>query len=48
MARTPKTPITSDWNYEVEKVKTYGPEGDWTGGYYTRRVDRQGLHGGYL
>ena len=48
MARTPKTPITSDWNYEVEKVKTYGPEGDWTGGYTTRRVDRQGHHGGVL
>ena len=48
MARTAKTPITSDWNYEVEKVKTYGPEGDWTGGYSTRRVDRQGINKGYL
>ena len=39
MARTAKTPITSDWNYEVEKVKCFTPEGHWTGDYMTRRVD---------
>ena len=48
MARTSKTPITSDWNYEVEKVKCMTPEGHFTGDYMTRRVDGQGPNRGVL
>ena len=48
MARTLTTPITTDWDYQVEKVKCYDPEGDWTGDWMTRRVDRKGPKKGTL
>ena len=48
MARTAVHAITSDWDYQVEKVKCFDPEGQWTGDYMTRRVDRQGPKNGTL
>ena len=39
MARTSKHAISSDYNYEVEKVPVFTPEGKTTGSFMTRRVD---------
>lgn len=42
MARQPIA-ITSDWDYEVEKVPVFTPEGKNTGSFMTRRVDNQAI-----
>lgn len=39
MARTATHAITSDWDYDVEKVPVFTPEGKDTGSFMTRRVD---------
>ena len=39
MARTSTHAITSDYNYNVEKVPVFTPEGKATGSFMTRRVD---------
>ena len=39
MARTSTHPITSDWDYDVEKVPVFTPEGKNTGSFMTRRID---------
>jgi len=31
--------VTSDWNYDVEKVPAFTPEGENTGSFMTRRID---------
>ena len=39
MARTATHAITSDWDYDVEKVPVFTPEGKQTGSFMTRRTD---------
>jgi hypothetical protein len=39
MARTATHAITSDWDYDVEKVPAFTPEGKSTGSFMTRRID---------
>ena len=39
MARTATHAISSDWDYDVEKVPAFTPEGKATGSFMTRRID---------